>query len=383
MGHKPFRCPECNYRCNNKSMLNSHKKSHSNDYPYRCGVCNYAAKYRHALNIHLRKKRHYADGEVILEDGHRYGRSRNRGGKTSRNLTSEGQRHSSPHEEIVGLDVAWQQESQHDCGMTDYVTIVKQEPDSVNHSVNTSYLHAVHKNAVYALSDSVQPSLVSMSDLSNVQLMRYSPVVYPPGTATTVADHNGVVLSQGRHNNPARGDGTSFIPSTSISSASSGDQDHSSIYETSPRLVRLSPARRFPVRGSNYRTVDANLEERDQHDGLPLAGIHRMDAIRDCIGESGKEWPLDLTAKPRRNTSTENSNNHRNSWGSLTEKVPRQSRYECQHCGIIFPDRILYSMHMEYHGQSDPFQCNLCGQRTQDRREFYNHINQVAHKSAI
>ena len=38
-GTKPFRCTNCNYSCVNKSMLNSHMKSHTNVYQYRCADC--------------------------------------------------------------------------------------------------------------------------------------------------------------------------------------------------------------------------------------------------------------------------------------------------------------------------------------------------------
>ena len=32
LNSKPFKCPKCSYSCVNKSMLNSHMKSHSNVY---------------------------------------------------------------------------------------------------------------------------------------------------------------------------------------------------------------------------------------------------------------------------------------------------------------------------------------------------------------
>ena len=57
-GYKPYKCHLCNYRCNNKSMLNSHLKSHSNEYPFKCSKCSYATKYRQALYIHSSKANH-------------------------------------------------------------------------------------------------------------------------------------------------------------------------------------------------------------------------------------------------------------------------------------------------------------------------------------
>ena len=47
-----------NYACVNKSMLNSHMKSHTNVYQYRCADCTYATKYCHSLKLHLKKYSH-------------------------------------------------------------------------------------------------------------------------------------------------------------------------------------------------------------------------------------------------------------------------------------------------------------------------------------
>ena len=77
-GEKPFQCPQCkefnffsniptyshsppgNYSCVNKSMLNSHMKSHSSVYQYQCADCTYATKYCHSLKLHLKKYGHKA-----------------------------------------------------------------------------------------------------------------------------------------------------------------------------------------------------------------------------------------------------------------------------------------------------------------------------------
>ena len=52
----------------NKSMLNSHMKSHTNVYQYRCSDCTYATKYCHSLKLHLRKYNH-KPAAVLNSDG--------------------------------------------------------------------------------------------------------------------------------------------------------------------------------------------------------------------------------------------------------------------------------------------------------------------------
>ncbi|XP_014470467.1 PREDICTED: protein hunchback-like [Dinoponera quadriceps] len=60
IGLKPYKCTkeDCTYTCVNLSMLNSHRKSHSNVYPFSCKDCSYAAKYYHTFKQHLRKHKH-------------------------------------------------------------------------------------------------------------------------------------------------------------------------------------------------------------------------------------------------------------------------------------------------------------------------------------
>lgn len=54
--------------------------------------------------------------------------------------------------------------------------------------------------------------------------------------------------------------------------------------------------------------------------------------------------------------------------------------YECQHCLLSFRDYVMYILHKGYHGYTDPFRCNLCGQTSANRVDFFVHIAQVAHE---
>lgn len=64
---------------------------------------------------------------------------------------------------------------------------------------------------------------------------------------------------------------------------------------------------------------------------------------------------------------------------SATNKKSPSKTYKCHHCGIIFLDYILYSMHSGYHNFDDPLRCNICGRRSNDIHEFYTHIGKYAH----
>ncbi|XP_016368151.1 DNA-binding protein Ikaros-like isoform X2 [Sinocyclocheilus rhinocerous] len=54
--------------------------------------------------------------------------------------------------------------------------------------------------------------------------------------------------------------------------------------------------------------------------------------------------------------------------------------YRCVHCRVLFLDHVMYTIHMGCHGFRDPFECNLCGYRSQDRYEFSSHITRGEHR---
>ncbi|KAG2461101.1 IKZF3 protein, partial [Polypterus senegalus] len=54
--------------------------------------------------------------------------------------------------------------------------------------------------------------------------------------------------------------------------------------------------------------------------------------------------------------------------------------YRCEHCRILFLDYVMFTIHMGCHGFRDPFECNVCGYRSQDRYEFSSHIARGEHR---
>lgn len=54
--------------------------------------------------------------------------------------------------------------------------------------------------------------------------------------------------------------------------------------------------------------------------------------------------------------------------------------YQCEQCRVLFLDHVMYTIHMGCHGFRDPFECNLCGHRSQDRYEFSSHITRGEHR---
>lgn len=51
----------------------------------------------------------------------------------------------------------------------------------------------------------------------------------------------------------------------------------------------------------------------------------------------------------------------------------------CSHCQIQFHDRILFQLHMGYHGFENPFQCNRCGEICKNAITFNLHLLEAKH----
>ncbi|KAK9879764.1 hypothetical protein WA026_006827 [Henosepilachna vigintioctopunctata] len=62
-----------------------------------------------------------------------------------------------------------------------------------------------------------------------------------------------------------------------------------------------------------------------------------------------------------------------------TENQTCFQNFNCQYCKISFGDEILYTMHMGYHGYQDPFTCNMCGEKCNDKIAFFLHIARTPH----
>lgn len=64
----------------------------------------------------------------------------------------------------------------------------------------------------------------------------------------------------------------------------------------------------------------------------------------------------------------------------MTAEGEQVRAYRCEHCRVLFLDHVMYTIHMGCHGFRDPFECNLCGYRSQDRYEFSSHIARGEHR---
>lgn len=63
----------------------------------------------------------------------------------------------------------------------------------------------------------------------------------------------------------------------------------------------------------------------------------------------------------------------------MRDSSTQDTVWRCQYCHIVFPDNILFAIHMGCHDLRNPFRCNICSFQCQDRYEFTSHITRGLH----
>ena len=63
----------------------------------------------------------------------------------------------------------------------------------------------------------------------------------------------------------------------------------------------------------------------------------------------------------------------------LSEHHSSIGESRCSHCGIVFEDEVMFSIHIGCHSHTDPFICNICGKHCGNKYGFYSHIMRGHH----
>ena len=129
----------------------------------------------------------------------------------------------------------------------------------------------------------------------------------------------------------------------------SGNSDDHKLTSSAPSIMTLA--------GGTHRRKPSVARRLDQ---LATGGT----VVNGDIQDGNEDDEFDLETLPTETTKTK----------------PRPATYECTHCQLTFGDCVMYSMHMGYHGNTEPFRCNMCSHLAKDRVEFFLHIARAAHE---
>ncbi|KAK7601345.1 hypothetical protein V9T40_008786 [Parthenolecanium corni] len=403
-GKKPFKCDKCSYECVNKSMLKSHSKSHSSVYPFQCESCGYKTKYCHSMKIHLRRHKHHQPKAVLDDDGNPDPalfidiHSNRRGPKQKNKKHGDAQQRQQYRLQQQQLQIRLQQEQQ----LAPPSQLQNPPPPPFTHPPPLTTLALGQFNNYSAWSEKVFPSEtapmgypmlpqpmeanneeVFMPDACTEEkptptltapfyLTPYDPLplaipplatnrlIEPPDEPeeaplnlcpqTTEAPLNLSLSHNSSH--------------TAESNAGSSGSSSSSASGSTPAVKNRRKGVACKLKRISYPETSAT------EDGpAPVA-----QSVSSSASTSGDVASLDHSLE---NAVTESQSEAENEVaGGVRTK---SNGYYCEYCEITFHNQIMFTLHKGCHGFSDPFTCNRCGAKTDNKIDFYAHMISVAH----
>ncbi|XP_063348211.1 DNA-binding protein Ikaros isoform X3 [Pelmatolapia mariae] len=331
-GERPFQCTQCGASFTQKGNLLRHIKLHSGEKPFKCHLCSYACRRRDALTGHLRTHS-VGKPHKCAYCGRSY---------KQRSSLEEHKERCHNYLQCMGLQNTIYtgdkrlSDLSYDGGAGELI-----QPHVIDQAINSaiSYLGAE------SLRPLVQTSPASSSDVGLSS-------IYPLHKPATEA-HVGTGLS-------AKDSAAENLLLLSNSKSASSEKDGSPSHS-----------------GQDSTDTESNNEDRPTGaaPGLIYLTNHITQGVRNGV------LPLVKEEQQRQFDAIRAGMEMASEGFKVVTADGEQVRaYRCEHCRVLFLDHVMYTIHMGCHGFRDPFECNLCGHRSQDRYEFSSHITRGEHR---
>ncbi|XP_061646526.1 DNA-binding protein Ikaros isoform X2 [Phyllopteryx taeniolatus] len=350
-GEKPFKCHLCSYACRRRDALSGHLRTHSVGKPHKCAYCGRSYKQRSSLEEHKERCHNYLQCMGLQNSIYTVVKEESSQNEQREDLSQTGsdralvldrlannvaKRKSTMPQKFVGEKCL--SDLSYDGAPGELI-----QPHVIDQAINSaiSYLGAE------SLRPLVQPSPASSSDVGMGSIY---PLHKPAPEAQTGTGHN---LSA---KDSAAANLLLLSKSKSASSEKDGSPSHSGQDSTdtesnsgdraggaAPGLIYLTNHITSGVRNGALPHV-----KEEQH--------RQYEAIRASMEMASEGFKV------------------------MTADGEQVRAYRCEHCRVLFLDHVMYTIHMGCHGFRDPFECNLCGHRSQDRYEFSSHITRGEHR---
>uniref|UniRef100_A0A669CAZ6 IKAROS family zinc finger 1 (Ikaros) n=2 Tax=Oreochromis niloticus TaxID=8128 RepID=A0A669CAZ6_ORENI len=376
-GERPFQCTQCGASFTQKGNLLRHIKLHSGEKPFKCHLCSYACRRRDALTGHLRTHS-VGKPHKCAYCGRSY---------KQRSSLEEHKERCHNYLQCMGLQ-------------NTIYTVVKEESNQNEQREDLSQTGSDRALVLDRLANNVAKRKSTMPQ-KFVGDKRLSDLSYDGGAGELIQPH---VIDQAINSAISYLGAESLRPLVQTSPASSSDVGLSSIYplhkpatdahagtglsakdSAAENLLLLSNSKSASSEkdGSPSHSGQDSTDTESNNEDRPTGAAPGLIYLTNHITQGVRNGVLPLVKEEQqRQFDAIRAGMEMASEGFkvVTADGEQVRAYRCEHCRVLFLDHVMYTIHMGCHGFRDPFECNLCGHRSQDRYEFSSHITRGEHR---
>ncbi|XP_036429933.1 DNA-binding protein Ikaros isoform X1 [Colossoma macropomum] len=362
-GEKPFKCHLCNYACRRRDALTGHLRTHSVGKPHKCAYCGRSYKQRSSLEEHKERCHNYLQCMGLQNSIYSTVKEENSQSEQREDINLAASERALVLDRIAN-NVAKRKSSmpQKFVGEKRYADLPFEggsgemmQPHVIDQAINSaiSYLGAE------SLRPLVQTPPGSGTDMvvSPIYNLHKSQSAEGNGlSAKDSAAENLLLLSKSKSASSEK-DGSPSPSGQDSTDTESNNEERAGVGGGGPTAAAAAAAG-----GLIYLTN--HMAPGVRNGGLPLVKEEQQRHF-EALRAAGMELGMGVTTE---------------GFKVLTAEGEEVRAYRCVHCRVLFLDHVMYTIHMGCHGFRDPFECNLCGYRSQDRYEFSSHITRGEHR---